>query len=105
MAQLLFQITDDRTRAVSRARSVHSVHEAEEHTTACEGRGADHAPGSGVLRLKLGHTLGDMTHARPRRSRARTAQRLPSAALPSRSCPFRLADAHELPGGYRAVAL
>src|SRR5947207_10382955 len=57
MAQLLFQITDDRTRAVSRARSVYSVHEAEEHTTTCEGRGADHALGSGVLRLKLGLNL------------------------------------------------
>src|SRR3954463_6356237 len=54
VAQLLFQIADDGSRAVSRARPVHSVDEAEEHTPSLEGRRTDHAPGTGVLRLAEG---------------------------------------------------
>ena len=38
-----------RARALSRARSVHPADEAEEHAAAPAGRGADHAPGTGVL--------------------------------------------------------
>ena len=40
-------------RAVPGARSVHPVDEAEEHAAAHHGRGFDHAPGTGVLRLKV----------------------------------------------------
>ena len=36
---------------LSRARHLHSVDEAEEHAALDEGRGPDHAPGSGILRL------------------------------------------------------
>ena len=42
---------------LSRARFVHSVDEAEEHAAAPEGRRTDHAPGSGVLRLRLPNRL------------------------------------------------
>ena len=45
-------------RTLSRARSVHSADEAEEHAAAPEGRGADHAPGAGVL-LSLEHKTLD----------------------------------------------
>src|SRR5277367_6566071 len=51
MAQLLFQVTDVRERALSRARFVHSTDEAEEHAALDDGRGSDHAFGVGVLRL------------------------------------------------------
>ena len=51
VAQLLLQVADDRARPVSRARSLHSVDEAEEHAAPLEGRRTDHAPGAGVLRL------------------------------------------------------
>ena len=52
VAELLLQVADDGARPLSRARSVHPVDEAEEHAAALEGRGADHAPGPGVLRLR-----------------------------------------------------
>ncbi len=42
-----------RARALSRARSVHPVDEAQEHAAPHHGRGPDHAPGAGVLRLRL----------------------------------------------------
>ena len=54
MAQLLFQVADVRARALSRARSVHSADEAEEHAALDDGRRPDHAPRRGVLRLSSG---------------------------------------------------
>src|SRR5579871_595549 len=51
VAELLFQVSDDRPGTVSRARLVYSADEAEEHTASPEGRRTDHAPGAGVLRL------------------------------------------------------
>ena len=38
-----------RARTLSRARSVYSADEAEEHAAALEGRRTDHAPGTGIL--------------------------------------------------------
>src|SRR5260221_11650399 len=52
VAQLLFQVSNDRARFVPRARSLHPIDEAEEYAAPPEGRGTDHAPGIGVLRLK-----------------------------------------------------
>ena len=46
-----FKTPDDRARPVSRARSLHPADEAEEHAAPYAGRGADHAPRAGVLRL------------------------------------------------------
>ena len=46
-----FKSPHDGAGAVSGARSVHPVDEAEEHAAAHHGRGFDHAPGAGVLRL------------------------------------------------------
>ena len=51
VAELLLQVSDDCARALSRARSVHSVDEAEEHAAPPARRRTDHAPGAGVLRL------------------------------------------------------
>ena len=51
VAQLLFQVADDRAEALSRARSIHSADEAEEHASLDDGRGPDHPPRPGVLRL------------------------------------------------------
>ena len=51
MAQLLFQVADVRAGALSRARSVHSVDEAEKHVALDDGRRPDHAPRRRVLRL------------------------------------------------------
>src|SRR5271157_3106862 len=51
MAEFLLQVADDRAGAVSGARSVHSAHEAEEHSAALEGRRVDYTFGAGVLRL------------------------------------------------------
>ena len=65
MAELLLQVAHDRARPLSRARSVHSADEAEEHTAAFEGRRADHAPGAGVLRLRKFIWCGDGRLARP----------------------------------------
>ena len=42
-----------RAGALSRARSVHSADEAEEHAALVEGRGIDHAFGAGILRLSF----------------------------------------------------
>src|SRR5215472_288880 len=53
MAELLLQVANDRAGAVSGARSVHSVHEAEKHTTLDDGRGFDYALGTGILRLSV----------------------------------------------------
>ncbi len=49
VVELLLQVADERARALSRARSVYSVDEAEEHAAALEGRRIDHAPGTGIL--------------------------------------------------------
>src|SRR5713101_7093752 len=51
MAKLLLQVTDDAAGLVSGARSVHPAHQAEEHSAVPEGRRADHAFGTGILRL------------------------------------------------------
>src|ERR1700730_8996606 len=51
VVKLLLQVSYVGTGPLSRARSVHSVDEAEEHPAALEGRGTDHASGAGVLRL------------------------------------------------------
>src|SRR6266481_5131687 len=51
MAELLLQVTDDAAGLVSRSRSVHPTHQAEEHAAVLEGRRADYASGAGVLRL------------------------------------------------------
>src|SRR5258708_39168517 len=58
VAELFLQVAHDRTRALSRARPVHPVDEAEKHPPPPERRTADHAPGPGVLRLTLwvGHS-------------------------------------------------
>src|SRR5580704_247232 len=51
VAELLLQVADDRSRPVSRARPVYPVDEAEEYAALDDGRGFDHAPRAGVLRL------------------------------------------------------
>src|SRR5579872_5398110 len=51
VAQLLLQVADDRARALSRARLIHSVDETKEHAASPEGRRDDHPFGTGVLRL------------------------------------------------------
>src|ERR1700683_4027615 len=53
VAELLLQVSNDGAGALSRARSLHSVDETEEHAAIFERRGTDHAPGPGVLRLRL----------------------------------------------------
>src|SRR5579862_2247601 len=53
MAELLSEVAADRSGIVPGARSVHSVDEAEEHAAAYHGREPDHAPGAGVLRLRV----------------------------------------------------
>ena len=49
--ELLLQVSDDRTGTLSRARSVHPADEDEEHAAPPQGRGADHPPRTGILRL------------------------------------------------------
>ena len=49
VVELLLQVSHDGARTLSRARSVHSADEAEEHAAAFEGRRADHPPGTGIL--------------------------------------------------------
>src|SRR5262249_13075165 len=51
MAEFLFQVTDDGPGSLSRARPFHSIDEAEEHSALDDGRGTDHAPWAGILRL------------------------------------------------------
>src|SRR5688500_17140629 len=51
MAIVLLQEPDGRTRATAGARSVHSADEAQEHAATSHGRGADHPPRPGVLRV------------------------------------------------------
>src|ERR1700681_1041350 len=51
VAKFLFQVADDRAEFVSRARFVYTVDEAEKHAEVDDGRGSDHTPGAGVLRL------------------------------------------------------
>ncbi len=53
MAVVLLQEPDARAGAVSRARSVHPVDEAQEHAALHARRGTDHASGTGILRLTL----------------------------------------------------
>ncbi len=55
VAELLLQVADDGGGALSGARSVYPVDEAEEHAAAHHGRGSDHAPGARVLRLTICH--------------------------------------------------
>src|SRR3954452_18157974 len=60
VAELLLQRPDDRTRTLSRARSVHSIDEVEEHAAALKRRGTNYAPRIGILRLSrefVGRTL------------------------------------------------
>src|SRR5512143_787472 len=74
MVKLLLQVPDDRARALSRARSVHPVDEAEEHAAALEGRGADYAFGVGVLRLRFcGADILARPVALPQRPNERTS--------------------------------
>jgi hypothetical protein len=58
VALVLLQSADACTRGLSRARSVHSAHEAEEHASSHAGRRADHSPGTRVLRLTPRRRLG-----------------------------------------------
>src|ERR1035441_3077216 len=51
VAELLLQVSDDGTRTLSGTRLVHSVDETEEHAAPPHGRGDDHPPRAGVLRL------------------------------------------------------
>src|ERR1700691_1611279 len=51
--QLLFQIPNDRAWPLSRARSIHPIDEAEEHSASSARRRVDYAPGAGVLRLRI----------------------------------------------------
>ena len=53
MAVVLLQEPAAREGALPRARPVHPADEAEEHAAVPEGRGTDHAPRAGVLRLTL----------------------------------------------------
>src|SRR5260370_5171179 len=62
MAELLLQVADDGAGAVSGARSVHPVDEAEEHIAAFEGRRADYAPGAGILRLIISRGISPKVH-------------------------------------------
>src|SRR5258708_36386631 len=62
MAELLLQVADDGAGAVSGARSVHPVDEAEEHIAAFEGRRADYAPGAGILRLIIARGISPKVH-------------------------------------------
>src|SRR5215475_1859077 len=51
VAKFLLQVTHDGTEALSGARPVHPVDEAEEYVAVDDGRGSDHAPRAGILRL------------------------------------------------------
>src|ERR1035437_6477875 len=51
VAQLLLQVSDDRSGPVSRARPLHSIDEAQEHSASPQRRGVDHPSGPGILRL------------------------------------------------------
>src|SRR5579863_2639453 len=51
MAQFLFQIADVRTRALPGARPLHPVNEIKKYVALDDGRGPDHSPGPGILRL------------------------------------------------------
>ena len=52
VAELLSEVAADGKGALSGARSVHPIDEAEEHAAAHYGRGPDYPPGTGVLRLR-----------------------------------------------------
>src|SRR5258708_4650465 len=51
MAVVLFQVTHDGARPLSRTRHLYSANEIEEHSPSSQGRRFDHSPGSRVLRL------------------------------------------------------
>src|SRR5258706_12652276 len=51
MVKLLLQVADDTAGLVSRARSLHPAHQAEEHAAVLEGRRVNYASGAGILRL------------------------------------------------------
>src|SRR5450631_298711 len=53
MAELLLQVADVRAGAISGARFVYPVDEAEKHVAVYQGRAVDHPPRSRVLRLSL----------------------------------------------------
>ena len=57
MAELLFQVADVRAGTLSGARSFYSVDETEEYFALDDGRGFDHAPGRGILRLRLARSI------------------------------------------------
>src|ERR1017187_9583260 len=50
--ELLLQVSDDRSGALPRARSVHPIDQDEEHAAPPPGRGTDHPPRTGILRLE-----------------------------------------------------
>src|SRR4029077_15707681 len=88
MAELLLQVSHDRSGTLSGARSVHSADEVEEHSPLPEGRRADHAPGIGILRLTRKKEICEW---QPRLQRQRIVRRkwtrprvriVPSAAKP-----------------------
>src|SRR5215213_728105 len=58
MAQLLLQEPDDGAGTAARARPVHPADETQEHAASPDGRGADHAPRAGVLRVTPRHAAG-----------------------------------------------
>src|SRR5579872_122338 len=65
MAQLLLQVPNDRSRPLSGTRPLHPVDEVEEHPPPPQGRGIDHAPGTGVLRLRFRLAADVVEVARP----------------------------------------
>src|SRR5205807_2937637 len=53
VVELLSEIATNGGGALSGARSVHPVNEAEEYPASYHGRGPDHASGAGILRLMV----------------------------------------------------
>src|SRR5271166_4975898 len=61
VAQLLLQVSHGRSRALSRARSLHSINEAEKHPAMDGRRRPDHSPRPGILRLaRIFHVSGPL---------------------------------------------
>src|SRR5271165_3312411 len=61
VAELLLQIADGGRRALSGARLVYPVDEAEEHASPPHGRRDDHTPRTGVLRLEIAAATASST--------------------------------------------
>src|SRR5579872_1156503 len=76
MAELLFQVAHVRAGTVSGARFVHPVDETEKHAALDDGRGPDHAPGRGILRLRR------QTKHRRQRSTARDSTAILAGKAP-----------------------